>query len=334
MHAKVLPHVTPPITSWTWHANMLSILWQYPETHDWIFSNYINIYATGQDRLGNREVIDFWPRFLTLNECPFIYQQLMKRKTIDIVCNRNIINFFCEMIDCENYIYGIFNEHFISGNYFPHELFIYGYDNDKGFFYTSDFSYTGSYGDKCVKYEDIEEAYYSLKPEDDYLFRGRGGIAFLSYYPNVSYTLNLKFIKESLICYQKSYNVSKLDERKTSITMSGCYGLSTYTFLIDNIKSGEYAIDPRAIAILRDHKKMLYLRCQYLSEHGLIRSSFSTQFYKIYEMATILLNLTIKCYLKKESCCEKRICLLTMMQQEELKLLPELIEAMEESTAG
>ena len=42
---KILPIVVPPITTFPPYAAMLSILYNYEEAYDWMFSQYIQIYA-------------------------------------------------------------------------------------------------------------------------------------------------------------------------------------------------------------------------------------------------------------------------------------------------
>lgn len=100
----------PPITSWTWHANLLSILSNYEETLPWIYNNYIQLWSDTHGLF-----FDFWPKSNIIFDCPWLYNQTLKRETIAGM-STNLSQFFVDAIDLDNYIYGIFDESCIAGS--------------------------------------------------------------------------------------------------------------------------------------------------------------------------------------------------------------------------
>jgi hypothetical protein len=91
MNKLLLPNCEPPITSWTWHANLLSIIYPIEKTHDWIFSNYLHLYLTEIDRFGKRQVLDFWPRYLVTFHCPYIFSQILSRRNVIKFSGGNVV---------------------------------------------------------------------------------------------------------------------------------------------------------------------------------------------------------------------------------------------------
>lgn len=324
----ILPHEKPPINSWTWHANLLSILYAYPPAKDWIYSNYLGLFITDLDRTQRRQVLDFWPRFSITKECPYIFTQVLKRETINHITKGDIIDFFCFMIKNGNYIYGIFNEFFIAGEYLPHELFIYGFDDDKRTFLTADFTYGITYSSKPIKYEEIAKSYETLKECDDYMFQGRGGIHFLSYYPDVNYKMDTNHLKRSIDDYLNSNNLSKYDTCKCNEIKFGKYGIEAYNQLIRNIDDKELGLDTRILAVLRDHKHMQWLREIYLKEKGLLPYDSCFDFKKIYEEVSLLLNIAIKANMTNkiiDSQVKEKLCELKALEEFSLQNLRNML---------
>ena len=138
MSKKILPTSYPMITSWQWHATLFSIIGDDEKAKNWIFSNYIQLRCynieeifTGDEML----LADMMPGSSSLKECPYLLFSLMTKEQVESYCG-DILTFIKKTINLGGYIYGVFDEAKIlcdsGADYkFPHELFIYGYDDEK-----------------------------------------------------------------------------------------------------------------------------------------------------------------------------------------------------------
>jgi hypothetical protein len=171
------------------------------------------------------------------------------------------------MIDDKNYIYGVFNESFAAGRFFPHELCLYGYNDETESFLAKDFTFsgTGRFTESYASYSDIANAFHSIGSEDDYFLEGRGGLVFLKYHPDVKYVIDKEMLHEDIENYLASTNISRLDHLANNRFSYGSYDLDVYDRLITNLSDEELGVDIRVFAVFSDHKKMLSLRAKYLS---------------------------------------------------------------------
>ena len=145
---KVLPVKYPPITSFPYLANMLSILWVNQErTLPWISDHFIQIY--GSTNLG----FDFYDNSSAFyipaeSYCPFIHIQQIDRKVINH--GLHIFSDYVEfLIDNDWYSCLCLDRYYLScsaqykKDHFLHSTFIYGYDKEKEVVLIADFFNNG-----------------------------------------------------------------------------------------------------------------------------------------------------------------------------------------------
>ena len=119
----------PFVTSWTWVANLLSILLVHPETQPWIFSNYVTLLCEKDRRNPNALYIDYAPRAAKqLDVCPWIYNQSMLRSSFKVLVP-DLRTFIREALLAKNYIYMLIDQKYIQEckNERLHEKLIFGY---------------------------------------------------------------------------------------------------------------------------------------------------------------------------------------------------------------
>ncbi|SDE61386.1 hypothetical protein SAMN02799630_05920 [Paenibacillus sp. UNCCL117] len=334
---KILSLSPPLITTWTWHANLLSILENYPESKPWILSNYIQISSTTQ--LNQELFFDFWPSSDIFFQCPFVYNQILKRETAEFF-NTSIIDFLTKCIDMNNYIFGIFDEYYISTcesfnkRKHPHELFIFGYDRNLQAFEIADFTLKGAnsrYSHGRASFKEIEAAYRAISISDDYLNRGRGGIHLISFFHDITYSFDTELVIDTLKDYINSNNTARLHANKEN-PRDANYGISAYESLRKHLIlliEGKAKVNYKPFHFLVDHKTMMLHRIKFMGELGIIKKSeeiYNDYFY-IQRDFTIIRNQYIKAGMQNDGASfSKMINKIDLLVEKEVRVLMALIE--------
>ncbi len=284
MSKKVLPISYPMITSWQWHATLFSIIGDDEKAKNWIFSNYIQLRCynieeifTGDEML----LADMMPGSSSLKECPYLLFSMLTKEQVESYCG-DILTFIKKTINLGGYIYGVFDEAKIlcdsGADYkFPHELFIYGYDDEKQEFNVGDFTFGEHYSYSTVLYSDVRNGYDTITASEDHVFKddykGRRGIFVIQRnLADTYYELDTKYIKDTLIEYlesKDSKNHFRMMRNRFSDTV---FGVDVYDAVLKQIGKQLSADDPdfdiRALHILYDHKVLMMERLKYMMDHG------------------------------------------------------------------
>lgn len=276
----------PLITSWQWHATLFSILSEDDNAKKWIYSNYIQLRSFKVEEIFTGDEIlfaDMIPGTSSLKACPYLVTSLMTKSQIECYCG-DIVDFIIKTLDLGGYVYGVFDEAKILSDYsvdykFPHELFIYGYNRDKKYFYTGDFTFKERYSHNTVSFEELRKGYDAISPDEDHMFRDdymghRGLYVIFKNTENPVYEVDIEFIKESIFEYLNSVNTKKKYRMLRNVHDNTTYGISVldavYDRLMEQVNMEEPDFDIRAIHVLYDHKKLMYERIKYLMERGYI----------------------------------------------------------------
>lgn len=331
---KLLPMEYPPITSWTWHANLLSVLSNYDCTKGWIYSNYIQLFCYYQ---GEDLFLDFMPRFTAFTDCPWIYNQFIKRSTISKLYNGNIVNFLIDQLLEGNYIYGIFDEFPFLDRFFNnklnkllHELFIYGFDCETQTFDVADFTFKGKYSFEKVTFEQITKAYNNVSQKDDYFYEDRGGLLLASFNSKASYELDTEFIKQTIKEYLNSVNSTENLRMTSNPIRYANFGLSIYDKIAEHFQlllEGKVRLDLRPLHVLYDHKNLMVNRIEYLISNHLLSeiNEIDIGYSSIRDISINLRNCFIKAELKRDKqIIEKVIVDIKDLKDKEKALLEEL----------
>lgn len=174
---KILPLKKPIVSFSPLIDNFLSVLANDKCTLPIILENYIELVINSDGSLFE---------FLHNSDIWWNSGQVhTSRISRDLLCETNILDFFKQCIDADLYIFAIADTYYIEHyathgkEHYPHDIFIYGYDNDT--FHVRDyFDFTHS-NEKQVSYEQLSDAICSINSEDDYL---RGVVLFKNSFPN------------------------------------------------------------------------------------------------------------------------------------------------------
>ena len=132
------------ITTYTQHAHLLSILSNYENTYDWIYSNYIQLYIN-RDYKHNWEISisSFLMKSGHLTVANGFYQRLTG--TLPKQSGNPLFIFVIDRINAGQYVHTMLNYYFVpfSIRYMRmnlhHDILIYGYDMSKEILFVSDF---------------------------------------------------------------------------------------------------------------------------------------------------------------------------------------------------
>lgn len=314
VNSKILPLSKPLITSYPYHANMLSVLCNYKDTIPWIYNNYIQLETpnNSKDSYGKYDGVrlDFYSP-LAWKTCPWIYYQRISRDLIANISN-SIVDFFIKCIDTGYYIYTILNNYYIHAsddyqiNQQNHDCFIFGYDYDKKVFHICDFFKNGKYTKDTIDFAMMEKSYNTIDINRDLI----AGVELISYRDRrleyQSYSFDIEKVYELLNDYilskmsYKQYRISTEQHKKDWI-----WGIAIYKILLEYIDSlieatPEY-IDFRPFHILMEHKTLMSSRILFMGENGYLRNykNFLQEYKKIENDVIFIRNIYLKFFLTK-----------------------------------
>lgn len=300
-HRKQLPISEPLITCYTPVAALFSILGRSEETNNWIFSNYINMEAYNYPFNGG---IGFtmMPSWLATKFCPWIVESILGRNTFQAFSD-SITQFFIKWIDLDYYIYLVVDEAqfklMSAREYFPHDIFISGYDSEKEVFLIHDFTFNEKFSCCEIPFVELENAFHNLKPANDYINESFGGITLWKYKENVSYKFNLELVKEELNNYLFSNNPRRKQNfmRNEAITVydNVKFGISVYEFLQDLIERRDRYL-PKLFHDFYEHKLLMKHRLLFLNDKIVKKDLylFIYNYDQLKDMMSLSCNLALK----------------------------------------
>ena len=291
---KILTVTNPTITLFPGYAATGAILENYEETYDWFYSQYIQLllynetHRSPDDRptrgafffdFDSRYRARLWHAhaFIEYNWCPFLKifncdtKMLMRE-------HEEFISLIKRCINQDYYLFmRLVNEPITAFSdmrqAFPHETFIFGYDDTNREVYFGDYFFKGKrrYSFGTCSYHDVESA--AKQTWNTYAGK-KHEIALVHYEDKVSYHMNYRYVVDQIYDYLypsiriseelKSYikdNI-KINEPKVYL------GINVYNYLVDFINEelglGKTQIDYRMFHGLLDHKRMMKNRLDYL----------------------------------------------------------------------
>lgn len=290
-----LPFCIPCILHSPQDTYLLSILENYPESYEWVMSQFINI------QIGMNSLYDaffpnnFNPHWLFI-ECPYI---LRKEIHYDNISN-DFENFHsaCEFyLNQGYYIFPYLNIKYIS-HYnnskedTDHNPIIYGYDNQKEEIYLADFFIDGIYSIKSCSYYDIDLAFQFLKQVPHY--KGCDYIktlTFIKYVPN-AFQLNFNNVRNQIKAFQFG-KPSCVEYMYTEAGEKGelCYyGKDCYEMVIQRFPT------QRILSLFKAYIILWKKREKFFVEKGVIQDSKT--FKDNIEQLYIIANKNISIFLK------------------------------------
>lgn len=334
---KVLSVSYPPITSYQHHANLLSILSYNPDNMAWFYNYYFQLVMRKDlnDRMDfniSYSIIPF------LKNCPLITYNglsrlLIKKKWSDIK------EFLIDSINCGYYIYLVVDQYYIpeyeynyNVRHIPHDLMIYGYDQNKQIFYVADFFKSRKYGYATATFSEIEQAYIAVDGMDgmDWM----DGVIMLKENKSYQHNFSITILKNYISDYIKSEN----SNQRTLLINTWlndkdfAFGLQVYTTLEKNLKNRIDKVKNVAIQpfhLLWDHKRINLLLLEYLYKKGYVNNvDYFYDIFKEIERSTLILrNLILKYNItKKKDIAYKAISLLRNISKKEEYVLKDFVK--------
>lgn len=327
---KILPVKYPSITCHQSFASLLSILECIPDTKEWIYSNfiiteafsYISGYGEGSVELVINPAYDF------SIFCPWFWKSELSHETISSF-EPDIINFIIKCIDTDNYMLLFVDESKLNciDSEMPlfHDIFIYGYDYERKFFYVADFTFNhGKYKYETVSFSEISEAYSSAVSAGKNL-NNEGAAKLWHVKSDAHYSLDVTLIRDELQEYLKGYSYSNRFTRVYWQAPLNKSGIDVYPFLCENLdKSGMR----KCLHNLYDHKQLMLERLGYLVNKGYIsdKDKIQEKYSILVKDTQIAVNLYIKYSITgKIELLEKIKFILESIMEEEVRFFKHLL---------
>lgn len=281
----VLPMKYPVLTTFTFHAHLLSILSTEDAAYEWILSNYIQMFSNKD--IARYYYSDFYfpmPNHIRPAECcPWITRQRISNKMISYM-NMDILEFVFQAIDHHNYVNITLDYYYIKPSIFYHyetfchDALIYGYDKKKRVFYCTDFmfDYSQKYTSCEVSFDDFLEAYNKCSEDDksNYL-KGQMLLFKLKKPEEVEFKFNVDNVLNSISNYYNSKVPEYWDMYHENEEAPMVFGMNVYSALIryvgEAIASKLDHMDHREFYMMYDHKNLMHLRLSYLEKHDPMR---------------------------------------------------------------
>jgi hypothetical protein len=325
MKKKILPLGTPLAKCFLYDADPLSILSVKDYYLPWFYCNYIHMclnpnyffpdsvhlynYRPGlsyqfRAKRPNHDFLktyglclEFFPYYQALSnpflDYEFLSWEIFNKMGIDIV------PYVIKHIQCEYYFFGYVDEYYINDRvcyhkyHNPHDLFIYGYDDQKQIFYTMGYNSSGFYSSQEVSYADFSKAFAHNK-QNKYLFYWTDKIHFLHRNDDSIYEMDSDFIFASLKSYMLGENVSDCHKASCN-SIPKIYDFDIYDKLIEYMPLSKTCYkDLRIPNLLYEHKKIMRMRFEYMLNNVELPGEVKTQLTEAINQYAQMEKITLK----------------------------------------
>ena len=298
----------PPIYYSLYAAVRLSILLAYPHTHEWFYSNFIQLHFEDHLSLNPKSTdhglnifpIEYMKSWYYAGATLFLQEKLIDDK-IMAIDRKTLIPLMINWIEKGFYVISRVDVSKLPGTKYyrdkplAHTVVFYGYDLQKKIFKHFDFNEQGNLVIIEVKFDDYQAAFFSEQLLDllkAKRMNSKFHISLCNVKSSVKYQLDKECIKSLLHDYRYSVNTTKrynlfIPEAK------GVYGMSVYDAMIKFTEASVQKIqeiDFRAFHALYEHKKVMVARLKHLEKLGVIDLSLqlSDKFSRIEELTSQL----------------------------------------------
>lgn len=219
------------------------ILSRNNEMYEWMMEEFINTCITKEGTFDN---FYNWRRWFN---CPFIDKFVLPRNARSLVVRENVVEFFLDLLNHGFYIYTVFlNTKYLSAyrsnKNDNHNLFIYGYNLEKNFFYSCDF-YDTVFGHKQLDFKQVQLAYDHYDDVNGSSEYGNTLGIKIKKSGSVKYEFNKEVFNTKIVNYLNSTNLLEItgnkefDEEKNKY-VDEIFGIKIFHHLIDLYKTNSY----------------------------------------------------------------------------------------------
>jgi len=203
----------------------------------------------------------------------------------------DLIQFVCEMLDNDNYIFGYYDEFYIpnkiayESHHFRHDFMIYGYDNYKRKFLSIGYTINRNYEKFEFTFEQFVESIYEM--QDNSLT-----LHFCKINKKIKFETNIKELYGELDDFLHSRNRRPLSD------IGRVYGLDAEREYINYIKSfieTKEQIDVRFSRLFMELKNLMLVRLQYINANVCkLRDDIFVEYQEIVDSARVIHCLFMK----------------------------------------
>ena len=344
---NILPIENGLIDVYNGYACTTGICIQHPAGIEWLVQNYVNYMVTYNESF-DYVIFDYFYEDTIYNTAINFFQPenrvLFPYSCYSVPMDEisDIIRFIKRAIDSGYYICLFVNFKNLSQysweTDFIHDIFIYGYDDEKELIYATGYKIGEKYRKMKHTFEEISLAYENTKIDfhtaDEFDTKR---ISFFKYKENFRYNFRIdKFIR-SLKEYLNFSDNSKAVQRTVCFnrniseqTIYGIKGINVMIRYLKSIKRKDF-IDYRQMYFLYNHKVNMQYKIHFLIEKGYLKtSSIAEKYDTVVKASKICLSLTLKYSItKKEELIEKIIFYLETVYRKEIEIFTELVDFLE-----
>lgn len=166
---KILQLADSPIMAYPDYTYALSIILNYEDGFNWMYSNFIQLYY--EEAEVNNPIRFYYVDKnggLWNTRNPLMYYQTVNRELLSSF-GKDITDVLIDVIEGEYYAVFYVDEFYIPNRrayqkeHYSHVLFVYGYDTENEVFYTSGYDNNMKYSCTNVTFEEIRNAFYNFK---------------------------------------------------------------------------------------------------------------------------------------------------------------------------
>ncbi|GGH47291.1 hypothetical protein GCM10008014_10490 [Paenibacillus silvae] len=302
---KTLPLCKPLISNYPQHAFYLSIISDNKSCQPWIYSNYTNMFLS---ELKNNELfLDFFVQTPEHHFNPWFKDSQRIHRDLILRSIPNLISFIKDQINSNYYVLTHVDEYFIpnTSSYqktrFAHAVMIYGYDDSTQEFQLAGFLDNSNYSQTTVSYTELKKAFEECDIYDDYLNFTHLLKINPEYHNGKIYEFSLSYFAECMENYYTSFN--EMENFQSFYTpklySDRTFGLDIYkklTAFLASELSKKLNIETRFLYTLKEHKKFMNLKINYIEQEGHYRfpDVFKDNYVQVEKETTIILNQFLK----------------------------------------
>lgn len=269
-----LPIGQPEISTYNWHANLLSVLSKDERTKPWVFSNYIQIHCLDNSSLDT--YFDYYnnPHLLPERACPWLHVQNVRKELLSAL-NVNLNDFLIESLKQDNYVFTFADLFYIPASehyqkkHWIHEIFISGYNSEQRTFLISDY-FRSKYSSHMVTQENVYQALAAV--EESGWSIPFNGVELWSFLEHAVFAFDPGRVVKEIEDYLSGYNSTENFRGYYNPLKPYYFGINVYkklTFYMNNLLEDSYHfLDIRPFHLLWEHKACMLNRIRWMGENG------------------------------------------------------------------
>ena len=273
----------PPIVAYQYHAFPFGILFLEPSYRHDFFSRYGNIYYDREDVHRLDVARETW-----YTEMAYFERNRIGYQSKEMLCSQAHLTALARhMLAAGYYVNSLFNARYQPNRHsylaysHTHDIFLYGFDEERDIFIGAGYDKNGRYGEYEISSTDFYQGLLTLETDNWLHFlKVREG------YPFVFDGDRLRRELGDFLRSAGSYDCAR----------SGApFGLAVYEALEEDIRSGLSDIPLGCFRLLWEHKKCMGLRLAYLREEGYVAdSALDAAYAQVIDDFAILFRLAVK----------------------------------------